>query len=297
MLQGVSGRLVTASVVVIVLFAAHLPAASAADPGRWKPGIPKAMSRYYSQGITVDSRTHTFYLDGNLGLYRANASLHKTGGISDVIPLEVKHAEHYNHLGDLSFDTSDGGRLLLPLECLYGKRNTCQTGSIAVADPGSLRWLYYVKLDPAYIKKAMWVEASPDGRWIWTSSGKSLLAYNAAEVTRANAAPAGPKLLPKFSTQSLPVPGVSGATFVGDRLFLALNRGAHVAVVSYGINSTGPAPVLVDGPRPEIELKKNVVFHETEGLATAGAMNRELRWQIRPNLPIGVGIFPFLSTS
>jgi hypothetical protein len=297
MFQGILGRLVAASAVAIVLVAAHLPAASAADPGRWKPGVPKPMSRYYSQGLTFDSRARTFYLDGNVGLYRANGSLHKTGGVSDVIPLTVKRAEHYNHLGDLSFDTADGGRLLLPVECLYDKRNTCQTGSIAVADPGSLRWLYYVKLNPAYIKKAMWVEASPDGRWIWTSSGKSLLAYNAAEVRRANAAPAGPKLLPKVSTESLPVPGVSGATFVGERLFLALNRGAHVAVVSYGINTTGPAPVVVDGPIPEIELKKNFLFDETEGLATAGTLNRELRWQIRPKFRIGVGIFPFLPTS
>ena len=49
--------------------------------------------------------------------------------------------------------TADGGRILLPLECYYpgtpGGANTCQTGSIGVADPDTLQWQYYVKLDPA----------------------------------------------------------------------------------------------------------------------------------------------------
>src|SRR5436190_1101512 len=85
--------------------------------------------------------------------------------------------------------------LLLALECfsLLGG-NTCKTGSIAVADPRTLRWRYYVKLDPAFIDKAMWAEASPDGKLLWTSSGsgKDLLAYRMAEITQSNAGPAGP---------------------------------------------------------------------------------------------------------
>ena len=175
--------------------------------------------------------------------------------------------------------------------------NTCQTGSIAVADPGTLGWRYYVKLDPAYIKKAMWVEASPDGRWIWTSSGTSLLAYDAAQVTLANAAPAGPKLVPRRLTGVLPASGVSGATFYGGRLFVALNRGSYFEVVSYGIDTSGPSPVLLDGPRREIERTKSSSFYEPEGLATANALNGELHWQIHPQIPFYGRIISFRPAS
>ena len=49
--------------------------------------------------------------------------------------------------------------------------NPCRTGSIGVADPRTLRWRYYVKLEPAEIPKAMWAEVSPDGTLLWTSAG------------------------------------------------------------------------------------------------------------------------------
>jgi hypothetical protein len=287
MLRGIVGRLVAAFAVAAVLAAAHIPAAFAAGPGRWEQSGRRFTSGNYWQGITFDPGARTFFFNGMTGLYRTTASLAQERGVSNVIPSTVKRAERYNHLGDISFDSAPGGRLLLPLECFYrgrrGGSNTCQTGSIAVADPDSLLWQYYVKLDPAYIKKAMWVEVSPDGRWIWTSSERNLLAYSAAEVNPVNKAPAGPKLVPKQLTSVLPVSGVSGATFLHGRLFLALNRGSSFQVVSYGIDTTGPAPVLVDGPRPEIVRKASrPLIHETEGLATAGALNGELHWQIQP---------------
>ena len=55
----------------------------------------------------------------------------------------------------------------------------------------TLAFRYYVKLDPAQIAKAMWVESSPDGRLLWTSSGSDLLAYRAADVSRRGPRPAG----------------------------------------------------------------------------------------------------------
>ena len=82
--------------------------------------------------------------------------------------------------------------MLLPLECYSSELgNTCGTGAFGVADPATLAMRYYVKLDPAEIQKAMWAETSPDGELIWTSSGRDLLAYRSADVTRANAAPVG----------------------------------------------------------------------------------------------------------
>ncbi len=99
-------------------------------------------------------------------------------------------AEGYNHIGDPTWDRGEGGRVILPLECYSpSPGNTCGTGAFGVADPKTLAWRYYVKLDPAEIPKAMWAEASPDGKLIWTSSGNDLLAYRASDVTAANAAP------------------------------------------------------------------------------------------------------------
>ena len=81
-----------------------------------------------------------------------------------MIPPLVLATEGYNHVGDIGYQ---GGRVLLPLECYTpggpNGGNTCGTGSIGVADPSTLAFQYYVKLDPAEIPKAMWVEASPDG--------------------------------------------------------------------------------------------------------------------------------------
>lgn len=298
MLRRRFGGLAATCAFCTALATASGPAAFAADPGRWVERGRTTTSISYWQGITFDASARSFYFDGvSTGLYRTTASLARTGGVSNVIPSSVRSAEGYNHLGDLSFDSAEGGRLLLPLECYYAGQpnggNTCQTGSIAAADPATLSWRYYVKLDPAYIKKAMWAEVSPDGRWVWTSSGTSLLAYSAADVNPANAAPAGPKLIPKRLTGVLPTSGVSGATFYGGRLFLALNRGTYLEVVSYEIDTTGPDPVLVDGPRREIERTKSSSFYETEGLATASALNGELHWQIQPQTPFYGRIISF----
>jgi len=287
-----------ACVLCGALIAAAAPSAFAADPGRWVETGRTTTSVNYWQGIAFDASARSFYFDGvSTGLYRTTASLARTGGVGNVIPSNVKSTEGYNHLGDLSFDAAEGGRVLVPLECYYPGQpnggNTCQTGSFAVADPATLSWRYYVKLDPAYIKKAMWVEASPDGRWIWTSSGTSLLAYDAAQVTPANAAPSGPKLVPRRLTGVLPASGVSGASFYGGRLYVALNRGTYFEVVSYAIDTSGPSPVMVDGLRREIERTKSSSLYETEGLATASALNGELHWQIQPQTPFYGRIISF----
>ena len=105
-----------------------------------------------------------------------------------MIPPEVHLREGYNHIGDISYDRAEGGRVLLPLECYVPNGpnggNPCLHGSIGVADPRTLQWRYYVKLDPAEIPKAMWNEVSPDGTLVWTSSGDDLLAYRTADITR-----------------------------------------------------------------------------------------------------------------
>jgi hypothetical protein len=185
----------------------------------------------------------------------------------------VKAAENYNHLGDISFDAAEGGRVLLPLECYYPPQgNTCNTGSIASADPTTLAWRYYVKLDPSEIKKAMWNEVSPDGQLIWTSSEDDLLAYSAADVSLANAAPGGPAIR---SVRRLPgaVPpvGITGATFHEGRLYTAGQDGPEFQVWSIDV---------ADGSR-RLEIERDIVG-ESEGLDTFDAAGGLLHWLIQP---------------
>ena len=189
----------------------------------------------------------------------------------------MKAVEGYNHVGDISFDGADGKRVLLPLECYTSGGpnggNTCGTGAIGTADPDTLAFRYYVKLDPAEIAKAMWVEASPDGL-LWTSSGNDLLAYSAADVNPANASPAAP---PIHSVRRLagavPPSGVTGAAFQGGRLFLAGARGT----ATYQIWSVNLA---TGARRLEVELPN--VFGEAEGLHVTSLLGGTLHFLVAP---------------
>ena len=149
------------------------------------------MPNSYWQGVTTAGPGQPLFFSGIFtGLHRTAPTLRQTGSVDPVIPPTVLATEGYNHVGDVGYQ---GGRVLLPLECYTpggpNGGNTCGTGAIGVADPATLAFQYYVKLDPAEIPKAMWVEASPDGELLWTSSGPDLLAYRASDVNPANAAP------------------------------------------------------------------------------------------------------------
>jgi len=268
----------------------------------WRPSAVTTASIAYNQGITFDAAHGEFFLDGvssptNSGLYRTDSRLVQTGANIAVLP---PTREGYNHAGDLSYDPV-GHRILLPLECYYPARggNTCGVGAIGVADPASLRFLYYVNLDTAQIQKAMWAEISPDGRWIWTSSGTHLLVYRAAAVTAAAAARQRAGTLGALTGKDLgpvlPVSGVTGATFYQDvftrapRLLLAVNRGTYFEVISY---ATGTArdrsPTLVSEPRSEITVTRSSSDDESEGLAVTSAglalnpLGGALDWQMLP---------------
>lgn len=230
----------------------------------------------YYQGVTSDPQRR-LYFDGRfVGLYRTTPRLTETARVPDAIPRSVAAAEGYNHIGDLSWDPGEGGRLLLPLECfspgLPGGPNTCGTGSIAVADPQTLAWRYYVKLDPTDIKKAMWVEASPDGTLIWTSSGNDLLAYNAADINPANAAPTAIPIRPvRRLPGAVPPSGITGAAFRGSRLFVAGRAAGGFQVWSID---------LVMGTR-QLEIERPF-SGESEGLDVVSVLGGTLHWQIQP---------------
>ena len=260
------------------LFALVLCApAGAKDPGRWTLSGWSSVSNFYWQGVTSAGPTAPLYFSGLVdGLYRTDRWLNETAAMSPAIPASVKAVEGYNHVGDISFDGRDGRRVLLPLECYTpggpNGGNTCGTGAIGTADPDTLAFRYYVKLDPTEIAKAMWVEAAPDGL-LWTSSGDDLLAYRASDVSAANASPAAPPIHSiRRLAGAVPPSGVTGAAFRGGRLFLAGAQGTTYQVWSVNL-ATGAR-------RLEVEMKN--VQGEAEGLHVTSLLGGRLHFLVAP---------------
>ena len=282
--RSISGALARRFTVLLLPTVIAMTAGWGAAPALagWRHADTTTASIAYNNGLTFDPAGGSFFFDGvssitNSGLYRTNAKLAVAAANPAVIPAT---REGYNHTGDLSFDPV-GRRVLLPLECYYPASggNTCGVGAIGVADPVTLRFLYYVNLDPAQIKKAMWAEISPDGRWIWTSSGTHLLAYPASAVNRTIADRQRAGALGGIVGQDLgavlPATGVTGATFYQDaltrtpRLLLSLNRGTYFEVVSY--QTSAGDRLLSTAPSTEIAVQRSALDAEPEGLAVTGA--------------------------
>jgi hypothetical protein len=273
---GSGSRLRFACLLALLACVVAPEVAVARDPGRWYLTWHSPIPFEYYQGITSDP-AKALYFDGMfVGLYRTTATLAERARTPDAIPAEVMRHEGYNHIGDLTWDAAEGGRLLLPLECYLpgapNGPNTCKTGSIGVADPVTLRWRYYVKLNPTDIPKAMWGEVSPDGTLLWTSAGRDLLAYRTADVTAANAAPGGPLIRPVARLAGgVPPSGVTGATFWRGRLFVA-GQGAGLFQV-WSIDVTNGARRL--------EIERDI-HGESEGLDVVDALGGVLHWQVEP---------------
>jgi hypothetical protein len=260
--------------MVVALALGISPTAVAQDPGRWLLTGASSVPITYWQGLTSDPADANLYFVGVFeGLWRTTPQLRQTAGVPDAIPSAVGQAEGYNHIGDPTWNPGEGGRLLLPLECFTpGVGNTCGTGSFGVADPASLDFRYYVKLDPAEIPKAMWAETSPDGSLIWTSSGDDLLAYRSSDVSQANRAPSGPLLHPvRRLVGAVPPSGVTGAVFRDGRLLLAGETGGVHQVWS----------VDPDTGERRLELEMNICG-ESEGLDAIPTLGGELHWLIAP---------------
>ena len=256
------------------------PTAHAGDPGRWKLAKARNVPIAYSQGVTTGGGAFAFTFSSNGALYGTTRALRERLPNNAAFPPEVAATEGYDHIGDLTYDRAEGGRLLLPLECYRigapNRGNHCGTGSIAVASPRTLQWRYYVKLDPRDIKKAMWAEVSPDGRSLWTQAGSVLLRYDMREITRANAAPAGKVLRPvQRLRRALPAGQMTGATFVGERLYVATQPDTMRV---YSID-------LLTGER-RLEIER-AIRGESEGLATLRTTDGTLHWLIAPFDPEG----------
>jgi hypothetical protein len=229
----------------------------------------------YYQGVATDPGGRLYFDGVFTGLYRADAKLRQRAGVDDVIPPAVTAAEGYNHIGDITWDRRDGGRVLLALECYApgapNAGNTCGHGAFGIADPDTLAWRYRVPLDPAEIAKAMWGEVSPDGRLVWTSAGNDLLAYRADQI-RPGASPLhSVKRLPG----AVPATGITGAAFYGDALLLAGQSGGRFEVWQLDVR-TGAR-------RRAIHLD---LSGESEGLAVT-PQDGDLHWIVTPIDPLG----------
>ena len=258
--------------VALLLVGASL--AGAKDRGRWLLTGASSVPITYWQGLTSDRQATNLYFAGIFeGLWRTTPRLRQSAGVPNAIPPAVKQAEGYNHIGDPSWDAGEGGRIVLPLECYTpGVGNTCGTGSFGIADPATLAFRYYVKLDPAEIEKAMWAETSPDGSLIWTSDGDDLLAFRARAVSRANRAPQGPLLAPVRRLRgAVPPSGVTGAVFRHGKLLLAGQDGGSHQV--WAVNT--------DTGSRRLELEMDICG-ESEGLDVIPTLGGKLHWLIAP---------------
>ena len=256
--------------------------ASAQDPGRWQLTGATSLPVNYWQGLTTDpGDQNVFFVGVFQGLWRTNPLLGQTAGVSSEIPASVTSTAGYNHIGDPTWNPGDGGRVILPMECFTpggpNGGNTCGTGAFGVADPATLAFRYYVKLDPAEIPKAMWAETSPDGSLIWTSSGNDLLAYRTSDVTAAKAGPSGPVIhAVRRLRGAVPPSGITGAVFLNGRLFLAGESGGVYQV--WAVNTDNGARQL------EVEMR---ICGESEGLDVIPTLGGELHWLIALSDPRG----------
>jgi hypothetical protein len=218
-------------------------AASAADPGRWVVVTKSTVPNAWRQGLAADTSGNVFFSGPFVGIHRTVDLVEKQSN-NAAIPPDVAQREQYNHIGDLAWDAAEGGRLLLPLESYkpFDKDpNPSKTGSIGVMSSATLKWSYYVKLDPAEIPKAQWSATAPDGLF-WTLTDKDLLAYRLADLTPANAAPAA---APIHSVKRIPgvVPGGSGgAAALGGRLYMSSDDNGVNGVFSVDL-ATGASQV------------------------------------------------------
>src|SRR3954463_5593327 len=265
--------------IAAALIAIGAPAsASAADPGLWIKTSQLTKPASYRQGLASNPATGDVFFSGPFaGLYRTRNGREIVSN-TNPIPADVSQREQYNHIGDIAFDPGGGGRLLLPLESyqpFQSDQNPSKTGSIGVMDPNSLKWNYYVKLDPSEIQKAQWVATDPSGL-IWTISGHDLLAYRLSDLNPANAAPTAS---PIHSVRRLPnaAPGgVGGAVVYRGRIYLSTQSNGTDQVVSLD-PATGAS-------RVEIEIPGTA---EPEGLDVGPYMSGLLHWGLVPGGGLG----------
>jgi hypothetical protein len=226
---------------------------------------------YYRQGLASDPAVTVFFSGSDAGVYRTRNLVEQARNTSPIPP-DVAQAEKYNHIGDIAWDAAEQGRLLLPLESYtpFGPDpNPSKTGSVAVMDPVTLKWRYYVKLDPAEIAKTQWLATDAPRGLVWTLAGSDLLAYKLADITAANAAPAGPVISSVRRIPGVAPNGAGGAAVLGGRIYFSTRAPGVDQIVSVE-PGTGATQV-------EAEIPGN---NEPEGMDAGPYLGGLLHWQM-----------------
>lgn len=270
---GAASRAVRAAAVAVALLAAPA-AAHAADPGLWIKTTELRMPAAYRQGLASDPKSGDVFFSGFFaGIYRTRNGRELAANM-DPIPTDVGTREQYNHIGDIAFDPADGGRILLPLESyqpFQQDTNPSKTGSIGVMDAKTLRWRYYVKLDPAEIAKAQWVATDEAAGLVWTISGHDLLAYRLSDLAPADAAPNAAPIHSVRRLANAAPNGAGGAVVFRNRIYLSTQVGTVNQIVSVN-PANGASRVEYETPGTR----------EPEGLDIGPYMNGLLHWELVP---------------
>lgn len=248
--------------------------AHAADPGLWIKTSQLTKPATYRQGLASNPLTGDVFFSGSFnGITRTRNEVELKKN-TEAIPKDVSNREQYNHIGDIAFDSAEGGRILLPLESyqpLAKDTNPSKTASIGVMDPTTLAWKYYVKLDPAEINKAQWVATDEEHGLVWTIGDISLLAYNIADINPANAAPNAAPIHSVRRLDNIVPDGAGGAVVLGNRIYLSQLTGGVNRVISIDL-TTGSSQV-------EIEIPGDL---EEEGLDFGPYLDGLLHWELVP---------------
>lgn len=249
-------------------------AAQAADPGLWIKTTQLREPAYYRQGLASDPKSGDVFFSGSFaGIYRTHRG-REIATNTNPIPKDVATREQYNHIGDIAYDTAEGGRILLPLESyqpFQSDPNPSKTGSIGVLDAKTLRWKYYVKLDPAEIAKTQWVATDPAEGLVWTITDHDLLAYRLSDITAGNAAPGAAPIHSVRRLANAAPDGAGGAVVFRGRIYLSTQVGKVNQIVSVDPNS--------GASRVEFEMRGTL---EAEGLDVGPYMGGLLHWGLVP---------------
>lgn len=248
--------------------------ASAADPGLWITTGQLTEPASYRQGLASDAATGDVFFSGAFaGIYRMRNGK-EVAANTNPIPKDVSDREQYNHIGDIAFDPSQGGRILLPLESyqpFQKDQNPSKTGSIGVMQPSSLMWMYYVKLDPSEIQKAQWVATDTEQGLVWTITGHDLLAYRLADINPANAAPNAPPIHSVRRLAGVAPTGAGGAVVYRGRIYMSTQTGNVDQIFSVD-QATGASRVEIEAPGTL----------EPEGLDLGPYLGGLLHWELVP---------------
>jgi hypothetical protein len=274
MTAGMRRVVLIAACVACAAPALAAPPAFAADPGLWVLTSTKTIPAWYRQGLASDPSQNVFFSGSFAGIYRTRNLVEKARNTSPIPP-DVAKSEQYNHIGDIAWDAGEGGRLLLPLEgyAPFGDdHNPGKTGGVGVMDPVTLKWRYYVKLDPSEIDKAMWFATDAARGLLWTIRDADLLAYNLSDINPSNAAPSGPVIHAVRRLVGVVPNGAGGAVVLGGRIYLSTQATGVNQIISIDPN-TGSSQL-------EVELPGNL---EVEGMEAGPYLGGLLHWELVPD--------------